>query len=80
MMELKKFCRENDIADVFLRMLKVAELKKIQGFPEDYVLCGSQEQQKKFIGNSVTPPVTKAWFRAMGLVGQGNLTAINQDQ
>ena len=77
MIELKKFCRENDIADVFLRMLKVAELKKIQGFPEDYVLCGSQEQQKKFIGNSVTPPVTKAWFRAMGL---GNLTAINQAQ
>ncbi len=65
MAELKKFCRDHNIADVFLRMLKVAELKKIQGFPDDYVLCGSQDHQKKFIGNSVTPPVTKAWFKAM---------------
>lgn len=65
MAELKKFCRDHNIADVFLRMLKVLELKKIQGFPDDYVLCGNQENQKKFIGNSVTPPVTKAWFKAM---------------
>ena len=65
MRELKAFMRTNGIADIFLRMLKVQELKRIQGFPEQYVLKGPQEQQKKFIGNAVVPQVVSAWLRAM---------------
>lgn len=42
------------------------ELKKIQGFPEGYILEGNQSDQKKFIGNSVVPHVVKAWIEALG--------------
>lgn len=57
--------RDNGIADVRMRMLKELELKRIQGFPDDYVLHGPQNEKKKFIGNSVETGVVKAWFRAM---------------
>lgn len=65
MCELKAFMRENGIADVFMRMLKVTELKRIQGFPDDYVLCGPVNEQKKFIGNSVETGVVASWLRAI---------------
>lgn len=65
MLELKAFMREHGIADIYLRMLKVQELKRIQGFPEGYILKGSQELQKKFIGNAVVPQVVAAWLQAM---------------
>jgi DNA (cytosine-5)-methyltransferase 1 len=65
MRELKSFMRTHGIADIYLRMLKVQELKRIQGFPETYELKGSQELQKKFIGNAVVPQVVAAWLRAM---------------
>ena len=38
--------------------------KRIQGFPEDYILKGNQADQKKFIGNSVQPDVIVAWMKA----------------
>lgn len=41
------------IVDIKMRMLKIPELKRIMGFPEDYVLIGTQADQKKFIGNAV---------------------------
>lgn len=44
-----------NIVDIKMRMLTVDELKVAQGFPEDYILLGSDEQKKKFIGNSVVP-------------------------
>ena len=53
------------IADIKMRMLKVSELKVIQGFGEDYILEGNQTDQKKFIGNSVVPHVVKSWCEAM---------------
>lgn len=53
MRELKRFCRENSIADIRMRMLNIRELKRIMGFPEDYVLVGTLGDQKKFIGNAV---------------------------
>ena len=31
----------------------ITELKKIMGFPGDYVLVGTQTEQKKYIGNAV---------------------------
>ena len=49
------------LADIYQRMLNVKELKRIQGFPEDYVLIGNQAEQKKFIGNSVHTSIPKAW-------------------
>jgi len=48
-----------------MRMLRVKELLKIQGFPEGYQLYGNQSDQKKFIGNSVVPNVVTAWSQAM---------------
>jgi DNA (cytosine-5)-methyltransferase 1 len=53
------------IADIRMRMLKVQELLKIQGFPENYRMVGNQSDHKKFIGNSVEPNVVKAWVEAL---------------
>lgn len=47
------------IVDIKMRMLKIKELLKIQGFPEDYKLKGTKTDQKKFIGNAVVPLVAK---------------------
>ena len=59
--KIKEFMALYGLADIYQRMLKVAELKRIQGFPEDYVLIGNQAEQKKFIGNSVHTSIPKAW-------------------
>jgi DNA (cytosine-5)-methyltransferase 1 len=50
---IKEFMALYGIIDIKMRMLFVAELLKIQGFPDDYVLEGTQADKKKFIGNSV---------------------------
>jgi DNA (cytosine-5)-methyltransferase 1 len=65
MRELKAFMKSNGISDIFMRMLKVIELKRIQGFPDDYILKGPLNEQKKFIGNSVETNVVSAWFAAI---------------
>lgn len=51
--KIKEFMALYGIIDIKMRMLKIDELKLIMGFPEDYVLVGSQADQKKFIGNAV---------------------------
>jgi DNA (cytosine-5)-methyltransferase 1 len=51
--KIKEFMAMYGIVDIKMRMLKIKELLKIQGFPEQYILMGSQADQKKFIGNSV---------------------------
>ncbi len=66
MVDIKIFMALYGISDIKMRMLKVLELLKIQGFPADYNLYGNQADQKKFIGNSVVPHVVKAWCEAMG--------------
>jgi DNA (cytosine-5)-methyltransferase 1 len=66
MIEIKKFMAMFNIVDIKMRMLRVLELLKIQGFPADYKLEGNQADQKKFIGNSVVPLVVKAWLEALG--------------
>ncbi len=53
MAAIKAYCNANNIGDVCLRMLSIKELKRIQGFDDDYVLVGTQKDQCKFIGNSV---------------------------
>lgn len=67
MRKIKAFMVEYGIIDIMMRMLKVRELKLIQGFPEEYYLAGHPTDQKKFIGNSVTPVYAKALFTALGL-------------
>lgn len=59
--KIKEFMAMYGIADIYMRMLKVVELKRIQGFPDDYVLLGNQSDQKKFIGNAVHTSIPKAW-------------------
>lgn len=34
------------IVDIKMRMLRIPELKRIMGFPENYVLIGTQADQK----------------------------------
>lgn len=51
--KIKQFMILYGLADIKMRMLRIAELKKIMGFPEDYILIGTQSDQKKFIGNAV---------------------------
>lgn len=51
--KIKEFMAIYGIVNITMRMLRVPELKRIMGFPDDYVLVGSQADQKKFIGNAV---------------------------
>lgn len=62
--KLKEFMALYGISDIKMRMLKVPELKKIQGFPDQYILLGNQTDQKKFIGNAVHPYVPEHWIMA----------------
>ena len=63
--EIKLFMAAYGIVDITMRMLRIKELKRIQGFPEDYILIGSQEEQKKFLGNAVVTVMAKAWCEAL---------------
>lgn len=62
--KIKCFMVVYGIADIKMRMLFISELIKIQGFPSDYKLIGTQKDQKKFIGNSVHPLVPQHWIEA----------------
>ena len=53
------------IIDIKMRMLRIAELKKIMGFPEDYILVGTQADQKKFIGNAVEVNMARVLCEAL---------------
>lgn len=60
MKEIKRFCKENLIKDVKMRGLFCEELKKIQGFDEDFDFGdATQTNIKKFIGNSVVPIMSR---------------------
>ncbi|KOY85048.1 hypothetical protein AD998_01800 [bacterium 336/3] len=60
MKQVKLFCIEHGINDIYQRMLRVDEMKVIQGFDKNYKLFGSLKDQKKFIGNSVVPKMAKS--------------------
>jgi DNA (cytosine-5)-methyltransferase 1 len=66
MVKIKQFMAAYQIVDIKMRMLRVGELLKIQGFPENTPMVGNQADQKKFIGNSVVPLVVKVWIEAIG--------------
>ena len=40
-------------SDTEIRRLTVLELKRIQSFPDDFVLCGNKKEQVMQIGNAV---------------------------
>lgn len=65
MINIKHFMMLYGLIDIKMRMLRVDELLRIQGFPKRYILCGTQTHQKKFIGNSVVPHVVNVWAKAM---------------
>lgn len=45
--KIKEFMALYGIVDIKMRMLRIPELKHIMGFPESYVLIGTQADQKK---------------------------------
>lgn len=63
--KIKEFMALYNIIDITMRMLKIMELKLIMGFPADYVLVGSQADQKKFIGNAVEVTIARVLCEAL---------------
>lgn len=72
--KIKEFMALYGIIDIKMRILKISELKRIMGFPEDYVLVGTQADQKKFIGNAVEVNMARMLCEALcqSLSGMGN--------
>lgn len=56
---------ELHVVDIGFRMLQNHELAAAQGFPGEYVFCGSKADITRQIGNSVSPPVAAAITRAI---------------
>lgn len=54
------------IGELGFRMLAIDELLQAQGFPADYVLFGTNEEQVKQVGNAVERHVGTALFAAIG--------------
>ncbi len=65
MVKIKEFMSLYGIIDIKMRMLRIPELKQIMGFPKDYVLIGSQADQKKFIGNAVEVGIARKMCEAL---------------
>ena len=65
MRKIKETMAMYGIVDICMRMLKIVELKKIMGFPEDYTLIGTQAEQKKFIGNAVEVNMSRVLCEAL---------------
>lgn len=63
--KIKEFMNLYGIEDIKMRMFRIPELKRIMGFPEDYVLVGTQADQKKFIGNAVEVTTAKKNIEAL---------------
>lgn len=66
--KIKEFMALYNIVDIRMRMLKVNELKRIMGFPSDYILIGTQSEQKKYIGNAVEVNMAKALVETLAKV------------
>ena len=63
--KVKEFMAMYGIVDICMRMLKIDELKRIMGFPTDYVLVGTQAEQKKYIGNAVEVNMSRVLCEAL---------------
>lgn len=65
MIKIKEFMAMYGILNIKMRMLKIPELKRIMGFPEDYQLIGTKAEQKKFIGNAVEVNMARVLCEAL---------------
>lgn len=65
MVKIKQFMALYGIIDIKMRMLRIPELKRIMGSPSDYVLVGTQADQKKFIGNAVEVNMARVLCEAL---------------
>lgn len=65
MVKIKEFMALYGIVDIKMRMLTVGELLLIQGFPKDYILIGTQAEQKKYIGNAVEVTIARKLCEAL---------------
>lgn len=63
--KVKEFMAAYGIIDICMRMLNIGELKRIMGFPTDYVLVGTQAEQKKYIGNAVEVNMSRVLCEAL---------------
>lgn len=63
--KVKEFMAMYGIVGIYMRMLNVTELKRIMGFPSDYVLVGTQADQKKYIGNAVEVGMARVLCEAL---------------
>ena len=63
--KIKEFMVLYAIVDIKMRMLMISELKLIMGFPIDYVLIGTQAEQKKYIGNAVEVTMSRKLCEAL---------------
>ena len=63
--KIKQFMLVYGLADIKMRMLRIDELKKIMGFPDNYILVGTQADQKKFIGNAVEVNMARVLCEAL---------------
>ena len=65
MVKIKEFMALYCVVDIKMRMLTVVELLLIQGFPKDYILIGTQAEQKKYIGNAVEVTIARKLCEAL---------------
>ena len=63
--KIKQFMAAYGIIDIKMRMLKIIELKRIMGFPDSYILVGTQAEQKKYIGNAVEVNMSRVLCEAL---------------
>jgi len=73
--KIKEFMAAYGIVDIYMRMLTIPELLRIQGFGDGYVLKGNQGDQKRFIGNAVEVNQAKVLIEAFyeGLIASSQL-------
>lgn len=61
------FVPQRNSRGCFLRAMLPDELKQVQGFHPDFVLCGSVKEQIVQIGNAAPPPLVRAVFAQYAL-------------
>tara|TARA_Y100000004_G_scaffold40807_2_gene44229 strand:- start:629 stop:1738 length:1110 start_codon:yes stop_codon:yes gene_type:complete len=47
--------------NIKFRKINIVELKRIMGFPDDYIVQGNMDSKLRQIGNAVCPPLAKAF-------------------
>lgn len=65
MRKIIEFMKLYNIVDIKMRMLRIDELKRIMGFPDNYILIGTQQEQKKYIGNAVEVNMSRCLCEAL---------------